>query len=88
MYNLFFIPGDSCCNPASLGGLINYMKEVVPDLYVHSLQIGNNFFEDTSNGFFMNANKQVKMACDKIAKDPNLKDGYNAIGFSQGGQFL
>ena len=50
--------------------------------------IGNNVLEDTSNGFFMNVNEQVKQACDKIALDPKLKDGYNAIGFSQGGQFL
>lgn len=29
---------------------------------------------------------QVSDACEMIAKDPKLKDGYNAIGFSQGGQ--
>jgi hypothetical protein len=26
--------------------------------------------------------------CNKLAADPNLKGGFNAIGFSQGGQFL
>ncbi len=24
----------------------------------------------------------------QLASDPNLKDGFNAVGFSQGGQFL
>jgi len=40
------------------------------------------------NGFFMNANKQIAMVCDQVQSDPKLKDGYNAVGFSQGGQFL
>ncbi len=26
--------------------------------------------------------------CEMIANDPALQNGYNAIGFSQGGQFL
>jgi len=28
------------------------------------------------------------MACKKIQADPKLANGYNAVGFSQGGQFL
>ena len=44
-------------------------------VYVHSLQIGNNFAEDTENGFFMDSNEQVEMACSKIAKDAKLRNG-------------
>ena len=40
------------------------------------------------NGFFKDVNEQVTMVCEKIASDPKLKNGYNALGFSQGGQFL
>ena len=36
----------------------------------------------------MNVNKQVEMVCQKIATDPKLANGYHAVGFSQGGQFL
>ena len=36
----------------------------------------------------MNVNDQIDQACEKINNDPNLKAGYNAIGMSQGGQFL
>ena len=56
--------------------------------YIHSIRIGNNIEEDVENSYLMNANKQVQMACDILKKDPNLKDGFNAIGFSQGSQFL
>jgi palmitoyl-protein thioesterase len=30
----------------------------------------------------------VDEVCKQLASDPELKDGYNALGFSQGGQFL
>jgi len=40
------------------------------------------------NGFLKNANEQIVEACEKIANDSHLKNGYNAIGFSQGSQFL
>lgn len=45
-------------------------------------------FQDIENGYFLNANKQVEEVCKQLASDPELKDGYNALGFSQGGQFL
>jgi len=45
-------------------------------------------FQDIENGFFLNANKQVEEVCKQLANDLELKDGYNALGFSQGGQFL
>lgn len=44
--------------------------------------------QDTENGFFMDVNEQVSMVCSQLAQDPKLKGGYNAMGFSQGGQFL
>lgn len=40
------------------------------------------------NSFFMNVNEQVSEVCRQLAQDPQLQRGYNAMGFSQGGQFL
>jgi len=81
--------GDSCCNPLSMGSIKRLIEEQVGNhVYVKSLEIGNNVAEDTENGFLMNANKQVDMVCDMIQKDSKLQNGYNAMGFSQGGQFL
>ena len=80
--------GDSCCNPYSLGRLIDLINHVTPEIYIHSLKFGNNILEDTASGFFMEVNKQINLACDMISNDRNLSNGYNAMGFSQGGQFL
>lgn len=44
--------------------------------------------QDTENGFFSDVNEQVSMVCNQLAQDPKLKGGYNAMGFSQGAQFL
>lgn len=44
--------------------------------------------QDTENGFFSDVNEQVSAVCSQLAQDPKLKGGYNAMGFSQGAQFL
>ncbi|KAG8192029.1 hypothetical protein JTE90_025295 [Oedothorax gibbosus] len=80
--------GDSCCNPISMGSIKKFLEQSVPGVYVHSLKIGNNVLENMENSFTMNVNDQVTMACNQISSDATLKGGYNAIGFSQGGQFL
>ena len=65
------------------------LKKRLPNVYVHSLMIGNNEEEDTENTLLMSVDKQIEIACDKIGNDPCLQEkGYNAIGLSQGGQFL
>lgn len=63
------------------------MEKEVPGIYVRSIQIGNNILEDTLSGFFTNSNKQIDMVCKNLTGDEKLKDGFNVIGFSQGGQF-
>ncbi|KAL8561741.1 Palmitoyl-protein thioesterase 1 [Nucella lapillus] len=79
--------GDSCCNPLSMGSIKKLIEQEVKGVYVRSLEIGSNIVEDTENGFLMNVNKQITMVCAKIKADPKLASGFNAIGFSQGGQF-
>ncbi|KAG8143078.1 hypothetical protein E2320_000357 [Naja naja] len=80
--------GDSCCNPLSMGYIKKIVEEKIPGIYVLSLKIGSSLIDDMENSFFMNVNDQVKKVCDQLSKDPNLQGGYNAMGFSQGGQFL
>ncbi|KAK3710177.1 hypothetical protein QZH41_010580 [Actinostola sp. cb2023] len=80
--------GDSCCNPLSMGAIKGLIESKIPGIYVRSLMIGKNILEDTENGFLMNVNDQIDQVCDKLSKDTKLQNGYNALGFSQGGQFL
>lgn len=80
--------GDNCCNPMSMGSIQKLIQEQISGVYVLSLRIGGSIVKDTENGFLMPVNDQIDLACKTIAEDPKLKDGYHAIGFSQGGQFL
>lgn len=58
------------------------------DTFVKSIRIGNNIVEDFESGYFVHPNKQIEEACRQIASEPELQNGFNAIGFSQGAQFL
>ncbi|XP_012872221.1 PREDICTED: palmitoyl-protein thioesterase 1 [Dipodomys ordii] len=80
--------GDSCCNPISMGIIKKMVEKEIPGIYVLSLEIGKTMVEDVENSFFLNVNTQVSTVCQILAKDPKLQQGYNAMGFSQGGQFL
>ncbi|XP_048526557.1 palmitoyl-protein thioesterase 1 isoform X1 [Dendroctonus ponderosae] len=80
--------GDSCCAFYSLGAIKEKLNASIPGVYVHSLKIGDNFLEDVENGYFMHPDSQIEMACEKIQQDSQLANGFNAIGFSQGAQFL
>jgi len=80
--------GDTCCDPLSMGYIKRVIEEQIPGIHVHSLMIGNNVIEDKLNGFFMNVNDQIVFALNEIQNDTLLSEGFSAIGFSQGGQFL
>lgn len=80
--------GDTCCTSFSLGGFKLFLEENIPNVYVNSLKIGNSSIEDFENGYFLKPDIQIRDACKMLIDDPKLKDGFNAIGFSQGSQFL
>ncbi|KAL6265138.1 hypothetical protein P5V15_005228 [Pogonomyrmex californicus] len=80
--------GDSCCFSFSLGKIQQILQDEIPGIYVHSIRIGNNEIEDVENSYFGNINEQIKYVCEQLSQDPKLQNGYNAIGFSQGAQFL
>jgi len=80
--------GDTCCFPFSMGRIKKMIEGHVPGIYVHSLKIGPNMIVDEERGYLGNANDEVKDVCDYIANDEQLKNGFHAMGFSQGGQFL
>ncbi|CAG8577690.1 4460_t:CDS:2 [Paraglomus occultum] len=71
-----------------MGYIQELIKSSLPGVYVHSIKIGKDEEADKKAGFFGNANNEVADVCKKLKADENLQQGFNAIGFSQGGQFL
>lgn len=80
--------GDTCCFPFSLGAIKKLIQKETNGSYVKSLEIGGSLISDYRSGFFIHPDEQVDDACNQIRNDPSLTHGYNAMGFSQGGQFL
>lgn len=79
--------GDTCCFPFSLGGVRKFLESEI-GVYVKSIEIGNSIVEDFKSGYLVHPNQQIEMVCAELSKDAMLNNGFNAIGFSQGGQFL
>ncbi|OAD60449.1 Palmitoyl-protein thioesterase 1 [Eufriesea mexicana] len=43
---------------------------------------------DVEHSYFGDVNDQIQEICQELGKNEQLRNGYNAIGFSQGAQFL
>eukprot|EP01116_Phalansterium_solitarium_P012938 TRINITY_DN296_c0_g3_i1.p1 TRINITY_DN296_c0_g3~~TRINITY_DN296_c0_g3_i1.p1 ORF type:complete len:300 (+),score=105.22 TRINITY_DN296_c0_g3_i1:94-993(+) len=80
--------GDTCCFNFSMGAIKEQIESVLPGTYVYSVEIGDSINEDQLHGFIGNVNDQVDFLCSYVKTDSNLKNGFNAVGFSQGSQFL
>ncbi|XP_065843042.1 palmitoyl-protein thioesterase 1-like [Oscarella lobularis] len=79
--------GDTCCLPISMGRIKKMVEDKIPGIYVKSIRIGANEEEDFLFSYFKNVNDQIDIVCKDIGADPKLANGFNAMGFSQGGQF-
>ena len=64
------------------------MESRVPGLYVHNVMVGPNPWVDTVEGFFGDVNRQVAEQCARLLAEPRLAEGFYALGFSQGSQFM
>ncbi|CAI7654721.1 unnamed protein product [Penicillium bialowiezense] len=61
-----------------------------PGTYVHLIHLADDGSGDRSATFFGNVTQQIEAVCEQLASDPILSTApaINALGFSQGGQFL
>lgn len=66
------------------------LLERFPDIKVFSVQIGDTIMEDEMSSYFSNVNQQIKQVCEQLLRNEDIRraKAINAIGFSQGGQFL
>ncbi|KAF9484503.1 palmitoyl-protein thioesterase [Pholiota conissans] len=79
--------GDSHSSPGMLE-FASRIKELHPGIFVHSVFIDQDLSKDRQAGFYGNVNDQIEFVADQLASIPELRDGFDAIGLSQGGQFL
>jgi len=67
------------------------LDEIHPGTYVQAISLGKSTGSaDRSASFFGNVTEQIEQVCEQLAKDNILRTApaIDAVGFSQGGQFL
>lgn len=79
--------GDSAYSEGMLA-LASELKEAFPGIFVHLIHVGDDLGSDQKAGFFGSVNDQIDKVCQDLQEVKELKNGFDAIGFSQGGQFL
>ena len=70
-----------------VGALLN---DTIGPTYTYNIRLAEDGHDDQSATFFGNVTEQIAQVCSSIAADPvlNTSSVANAIGFSQGGQFM
>ncbi|KAH9858545.1 alpha/beta-hydrolase [Lenzites betulinus] len=79
--------GDSYASPGMID-FMSYIKDMHPGIFIHSVYVNETIKEDERAGFFGNVNEQIQIVSEQLANVTELQGGFDAIGFSQGGQFL
>ncbi|KAI0267048.1 alpha/beta-hydrolase [Gloeopeniophorella convolvens] len=62
--------------------------DVHPKIFIHNVYIDPDVKEDERAGFYGNINEQIEQVAQQLQNVSELSGGFDAIGFSQGGQFL
>ncbi|GKZ28193.1 hypothetical protein AbraIFM66950_000003 [Aspergillus brasiliensis] len=81
--------GDQYLNP-SLQHLIQLAEATNPGTYTYLVHLGSSSTADRQATFLGNLTTQIASVCEQLTQDPILSTApaINALGFSQGGQFL
>lgn len=81
--------GDNFANPG-LNSVADLATETVEGLFTYIIRLADNPNEDSKQTFLGDVNEQVDRVCADLAAHPILSTApaVDAIGFSQGGQFL
>ena len=79
--------GDSAYAPW-LRDLKAELELTYPGMYVHLVALESRSMADRAATFVGDVNAQVARVAEQLAQVPELRHGFDAVGFSQGGQFL
>ncbi|ODV61508.1 palmitoyl-protein thioesterase family protein [Ascoidea rubescens DSM 1968] len=68
--------------------VFNVLRNTHPLLFIHSIYINPDDSKDQEDSFFGNVNNHLEIACEQISQIKELQNGFDCIGFSQGGLFI
>ncbi|KAH3687867.1 hypothetical protein WICPIJ_001160 [Wickerhamomyces pijperi] len=71
----------------SMKRVFDLTREVKPDIFIHSVFIDEDDNKDQRASIIGNATAQVESVCQQLGDIKELENGFDMIGFSQGGLF-
>ncbi|KAF9363015.1 hypothetical protein BGX34_005057 [Mortierella sp. NVP85] len=82
--------GDSA-HSKGMKSIFDSIQQIAPEIFIHSIsdlhfhdKLAESEADDQKAGYFGN----IEHVCEQLKGIPELQGGFNAVGFSQGGQFL
>ena len=78
--------GDSCFN-SGMKTITEHIASLTQS-YGRCIPTGENLHDDTINGYFMSMDENIEIFAKKVREDPNLKNGFHAVGMSQGNNVI
>lgn len=75
-------------NPKSDFNHFKRMMKEEANVTVKSIDLTVNNLHEREASVMVHPFNQIDQVCDEIRRDEELKNGFNAIGLSQGGQFM
>ncbi|KAK9465623.1 Alpha/Beta hydrolase protein [Lipomyces arxii] len=79
--------GDSY-NSGGMTRVTAVLKEVHEDIFVHSVYLDEDPKKDSNLSLLGKLDDQLAAVCEQLANIPELEDGFDGLGFSQGGLLL
>ena len=79
--------GDSCFNEG-MQSITKRLSQLTNNQYATCIPTGDTQHDDTINGYFLNMDASIDIFFKKVKADPNLTNGFNAVGFSQGNNII
>ncbi|KAK9461624.1 Alpha/Beta hydrolase protein [Lipomyces oligophaga] len=64
------------------------IKEKYPDIFIHSIYLDEDPEKDSKATLVGNLNEELELVYEQLNGIPELQDGFDALGFSQGGLFF
>ena len=80
--------GDRFDNPAFAGMIQDIQDGIGGETYVHVVRLADDGSADSKAGLFGDMREQVQRVAEELSHVASLKDGFDAIGLSQGGVYL
>ncbi|KIJ49683.1 hypothetical protein M422DRAFT_205209 [Sphaerobolus stellatus SS14] len=75
----------------SSSGIAQFMdmiRDIHQGIFIHSINLAESADDDRKAGWFGDLTVQLPQVAEQLANIPELQGGFDAMGFSQGGQFL